>query len=407
MEACHERIATNRRRPELQLHPAPLMEHLRWADVSARRLERSLLATPSASAHPAEIAAAICGAHAQVMSAAEISIAIRMAHDTRADVAAALWQEHRLVKTYGLRGTVHAFAAEDLGMWTAALAAVPSRTGTFPEGVRLTGEESQRIVDAMAAALEQAELTADELEAEIVSRVGAWAAERSMEAFQTAWPRWRLALYDAVAQGVICFGPNRGAKVTWTSLRRMVTGFAPMGRDEAIRALLRSYLRAYGPSTPQWFARWVAAPKRWADDAFASLGTEIAEVDVEGTRSWILADDGLFAAPPARGVRLLPYFDAYTIAWQPRELVFPGRAAERGLAGGQAGPVPLLLVDGLVAGVWGHRKTGKKLAITVEPLADLRPSQRDELEAQATRMGEIWGVPAGLSIGPLTTGAHR
>jgi hypothetical protein len=378
-----------------------------WAAAGGRRLERNLLAAPSSTLRPADVAAAMCGTHARVMAAAEVSIAIRTAHGTRSDVQAALREDHSLIKTYGLRGTVHLFAARDLAMWTAALAAVPSRIGGYPEGIRLTADESTRIVEAMAVALEDAELTADELEADIVSRVGAWAAERSVEAFQAAWPRWRLALYDAVARGLVCFGANRGSKVTWTSIRRLIPGFVPMDRDEAVRALVRAYLRAYGPSTPHWFARWVAAPKRWADAAFAALGDELAEVDVDGTRAWILAEDRELAAAPSRGVRLLPYFDAYVIACQPRELVFPGRAAERALTAGQAGTVPVLLVDGVVTGVWRHRMASKELAITVEPFADLRPSRRDELDARVARLGEIWEMPAELTLGRVTGGAHR
>jgi hypothetical protein len=380
---------------------------LTWTEVGRRRLERTMLATPSRGARPADVAAAICGAHAQVMAAAEVSIALRMERASRRDVQEALRTEHSLVKTYGLRGTVHCFAARDLGMWTAALAGIPSRTGSFPEGIRLTDDESRRIVDAMAAALEDAELTAEELEAEIVERVGAWAAERSVEAFLSAWPRWRLALYDAVDQGLVCFGANRGTRVTWTGVRRLVPGFAVMERDDAVRALVRAYLKAYGPATPRWFARWVAAPKPWADAAFASLGDELVEVDVEGTRAWLLADDRRFEAPPPRGVSLLPYFDAFTIAWQPRELLFPGRAAARALVGGQAGNVPVLLVEGVVAGVWRQHATQTKVAITVELFADLRPSQRDELDARVARMGEIWGAPAEMTLGPIGAGVHR
>jgi DNA glycosylase AlkZ-like len=383
------------------------MEPLTWADVGARRLERSFLSTPSDVARPEEVAAAMCGTHAQVMPAAEVSIAIRTTAGTREDVQAALWTDHRLIKTYGLRGTVHLFPARELPMWTSALAAVPPHHSGFPEGVRLTADESRQIVEGMAAALEDAELTNDELDAELATRVGQWAVERSMDAFQSKWPRWRLALYDAVTQGVACFGPNRGAKVTWTSVRQLVPDFQLANRDEAVRWLVRAYLRAYGPSTPAWFARWVAAPKRWADGAFGSVEGDIAEVDVEGTRAWLLADDRSFEAPPARGVRLLPYFDAFSIAWQPRELMFAGRAAERALANGQAGPMPLLLVDGTVQGIWRQEKSTKRLSITVEPFADLGPKQRQGLEAQVARLGEISGLPAELAIGEVTGAAHR
>ena len=384
-----------------------MTKSLTWADVGARRLERSFLSTPSDNAGPEDVAAAMCGAHAQVMPAAEVSIAIRTTTGTRDDVQTALWTDHRLIKTYGLRGTVHLFPARDLPMWTAALATVPPHTGGFPEGVRLTDDQTRQIVAGMAAALEDAELTNDELDAELRERVGPWAVERSMDAFQSKWPRWRLALYDAVTQGVACFGPNRGAKVTWTSVRRLVPDFEPAKRDEAVRWLVRAYLRAYGPSTPAWFARWVAAPKRWADEAFRSVDGETAEVDVEGMRAWVLADDQRFEAPAARGVRLLPYFDAFTIAWQPRELMFSGRAAERALANGQAGPMPLLLVDGTVQGIWRQAKTTKRLAITVEPFVDLRRNQLRELDAQVARLGEISGLPAELKIGEVSGAAHR
>jgi hypothetical protein len=380
---------------------------LTWDAVGARRLERNLLTAPLPNALPADISSAMCGTHAQVMAAAETSIALRMAGGRRGDVQRALWGEHSLIKTYGMRGTVHLFPARELAMWTSALAAMPSRTAAFPEGVRLTSDESKRIVDAMGAAVAETELTADELDAEIVSRVGAWAGERSMDAFQSKWPRWRMALYDAVTEGVVCFGPNRGAKATWTSVHRLVPDFAPMDRDEAVRAVLRAYLRAFGPSTPQWFARWVAAPKRWAAGAFASLGAEIEEIDIEGTRAWVLANDRKFTAAPPPGMRLLPYFDAFTIAWQPRELMFPGVASERALAGGQAGPFPLLLIDGVVAGIWHQAKGSKKLAITVEPFVDLRASQRDELEGQVVRLGEISELPAELTIGEVAVGAHK
>lgn len=80
---------------------------LTWPDVTARRLRRQGLAEPFVDASPADVVAAMCGAHAQVLSAAELSIGVRLAGATRADVRHALWSERSLVKTFGPRGTVH------------------------------------------------------------------------------------------------------------------------------------------------------------------------------------------------------------------------------------------------------------------------------------------------------------
>ena len=44
---------------------------------------------------------------------------------------------------------------------------------------------------AIGDALADTELTIDELTEAIVDRTGPWAGERTMEAFQDRWPRWR------------------------------------------------------------------------------------------------------------------------------------------------------------------------------------------------------------------------
>jgi hypothetical protein len=103
---------------------------------------------------------------------------------------------------------------------------------------------------------------------------------------------------------------------------------------------------------------------------------------------------------------LLPHFDAYLVGCHPRPLVFPGAAAERALQRGQAGTVPALLVDGTVAGVWWHRRSGRTLRIEVEPFVTLDGAQRDELHVQAQRVGEIMEATPTLTLGPVETRPH-
>ena len=109
----------------------------------------------------------------------------------------------------------------------------------------------------------------------------------------------------------------------------------------------------------------------------------------------------------SHSVRLLPYFDAYTAGCQPRELLFPGRAAKCALTpGGQAGNFPVLLIDGTVAGVWHLRRSGRKLAITVEPFENLATTQRHGLGEQVERIGEFLEGHPQLIIGTVTAGGH-
>jgi hypothetical protein len=103
----------------------------------------------------------------------------------------------------------------------------------------------------------------------------------------------------------------------------------------------------------------------------------------------------------------LPYFDAFVVASQPRELLFPGAAAKRALSpSGQAGNYPVLLVDGVVGGVWHQRRTGRRLAVTVEPLAQLSATQRRQLDDEVALLGAVMEAEATLAIDKVTVGAH-
>jgi uncharacterized protein YukE len=387
----------------------PVTHEVSWSAANVRRLQRHALHPPASQAtDPAEIAAVICGAHAQVLSAAELSLALRIQAATRTTIRQALWDDHRLIKAHGPRGTVHLLATEDLPIWTAALSAIPAHS-PFPDHVRLTPAQAEAIVDAIGQALENAELTIDELDRAIVDLVGPWAGDRVMPAFQDLWPRWRQAAGMAAHRGVLCFGPNKGRRVTYTNPRRWLPAFRPAPEDDAIQTVITRYLYAYGPATPQQFAQWIGAPPAWSNDQFERHTRKLTKINLDGTSAWVPdRDTDMPAEEGVEGsVLLLPYFDAYVVGSHPRDRLFPGQAATRALApSGQASNYPVLLIDGMVAGVWHQRRSGRRIDVTVEPLIRLTSKQRRTLEAQVERIGTILEGQARLTIGTVTTGGH-
>ncbi|MBB4662786.1 DNA glycosylase AlkZ-like family protein [Conexibacter arvalis] len=473
------------------------METVGWEQATARRMARHGLERPVARAELARQAGVVCGIHAQVMGAAELSLALRVEGATRADVRAALWEEQTLVKTYGPRGTVHLLPADELAGWIAALGAIPVPESPLPDGVRFDERQHSEVIAAIGDALADAELTTDELTEALVARCGAWVGERSMPAFQQQWPRWRQATVAAAHAGALCFGAPRGRAVTFTNPRRLVAAFdsaltaareataaerwaggagagepragrgggvgaagaggagagepragrgggvgaeraggagagepragrgagagaeraggALGDRDDAGRAvtpalaaLVRRWLAAYGPATAAQFAQWAAAPRAWAGELFAALdgAGELTAISFEGEPAWVASGDDAFPDAAPDSVRLLPYYDAYGIGCHPRERLFPGRAAERALARGQAGPFPLLLLDGVVGGVWHQRRSGRSVVVTVEPLRRLGAARRAALAEQVERLGAIVAASPSLTIGAVRVGPH-
>ena len=73
---------------------------------------------------------------------------------------------------------------------------------------------------------------------------------------------------------------------------------------------------------------------------------------------------------------------------------------------GQAGNVPVLLVDGVVAGVWHQRRSGRRIAITVEPLTRLGARRRSDVEAEAHRIGRIVNATTEITFGTVASGPH-
>jgi uncharacterized protein YukE len=385
------------------------MTQVSWSAANVRRLQRHALLTPAPSGtHPAEIAAVVCGAHAQVLSAAELSIAQRIQEATRTTVRRALWDNHRLIKTYGPRGTVHLLAADDLPMWMAALSAIPAHS-PFPDGIRLTPDEGSEIVDAIGYALEDAELTIDELDQAVIDLVGAWAGDRVMPAFQDLWPRWRQAVGMAAHRGVLCFGPNKGRRVTYTNPRQWLPGFKLDSEEAAIAAAIMRYLYAYGPATAQHFAQWIGASPTWGAEQFERHRRKLTKINFDGSPAWVAhGDTEMPQEEDVKGsVLLLPYFDAFAVGSHPRSRLFPGKAARRALApSGQAGNYPVLLIDGVVGGVWHQRRSGRQIEVTAEPLTGLTAKQRRALQSQVERIGEILEGKPRLTVGTVTAHAH-
>ncbi len=376
---------------------------LTWDEVRARRLARHYLLDRAPADHLVGVVGDVCGIHAQVITAGELSLAIRVDGLTRAAVRRALWDERRLIKTWGIRGTVHLYPAHEAPMWIAAAGASDREADERRLSVlRLTRAQLEHIIEAIGHALDGRRLSLIELGEEVVRQLP-WSAERASTAFGGSdWPQWRVGLGHAAARGLLCFGPNRGAQVTFVRPHQWFGGWREVDPEAALVEVLRRFLRAYGPATVAEFAQWAAIHPRAARRAVSAISSELDETDVEGERRLDLAGRAR-TRRPGRSVRLLPHFDAYLRGFHPRGAL-TGRHAGR--AGGGTGTVPVLLVDGMVAGIWQRRATRRGVAVRVDPFVKLSPRQRVELESEAGRLAASDALALDFTVGPVTARAH-
>lgn len=384
------------------------MRSLTWREVWGRRLARHGLLAPRPKEELVEIVRAICGIHAQVMPAAELSIGMRLVGATRQDVREALWQRRSLVKMHGLRGTVHLFPADEFPLWLAAFRANPQpNEAQWLAQMGLEVAQRDAIVAAIGEALDGQRLTREDLGREVAHRAGSWASEAVSPAFGGKWPRWQMAIGAAFTAGLLCFGPNEGNKVTFVRPDQWLGGWAEMDGEEALREVYRRFLSAYGPATHRDFAQWFGMPPGRALAVMRGLAGELEEVDVEGHRAFLMQSDAAEGFPSAPNVvRLLPHFDCYLLGCHPRDCLVPPAWSKRVLTRGAIGNLPLLLIDGIVAGLWKQQRAGRRIEIRVEAFEPLTASQQRELATEAARIGEIVEAESTLTLGAIDARPH-
>jgi len=71
-----------------------------------------------------------------------------------------------------------------------------------------------------------------------------------------------------------------------------------------------------------------------------------------------------------------------------------------------AGSLPVLLVDGVVAGIWERRRSGRRFDLRVEPFVRLSAGQREVVSTRAARIGEILQAPVAVSFGAIDRRPH-
>ena len=344
----------------------------------------------------------VCGIHAQVMAAAELSLCARVEGITQQDVREALWTRRSLVKAWTLRGTLHLHPADELALWYAARRAVAGQSQEDeleawrdPAGVlhpALGRDDVRAIRVAVRDALDGRCLLREELAAEVVRRVG------------TA-PRERLLSGFAFFLGDVCQGPPQGNKVTFVRPDQWIEGWREMDEGDALREVCRRYLWAYGPARPNDFRDWFASREftpSGARELFAALGSELEELDVDGRTAYALAGDTEFPEAP-RSVKLVPEYDVYVMGFRERDELVPLPVRERIAAhsrGKYEGPagVRFMLIDGVAQGLWERKKRGRRIELTVAPVVKTTRGERAQLVEEAERIGAFLGLEPALTV---------
>jgi Winged helix DNA-binding domain len=370
------------------------MTELTWEQVRRWRVARQHLDRRVPKRRLLDVVGDVCGVHAQVQSSAELQVWARVAGVTPQDIRDALWKRRALVRTWAMRGTLHVLTARDWPVYAAALGTHDRWwKGAWLRMIGMTADQLRKTLDAIRDSLGARPLTREQLADKVADKVGQRGRDRMLSG-------WGEMLKPASFEGSLLSGPPKGQSVTFVRPDRWLKAWKSLDGEEAMREVLRRYLRAYGPADREEFARWWGTQPAPAGRVIASMPEgELAEVNVEGHRAWVLSEDlgGLRKAGKKPPIRLLPGFDVYVSGTRPRGSLVDPRFEDRVFR--QAGWVsPVVLVDGQVAGVWTHERAGDVISVSVEPFGRFTSAQKREIAGEAKRLGTFLEGRVELSV---------
>ena len=305
--------------------------------------------------------------------------------------------ERRLVRAWGMRGTLHLWASDDYPLVTAAL----SRRETWRRAVwfryfGITEADMERLIETIGEILGDGR---PRTRAALAEEVGARLGPRQQANLGGSWGTY---LKPAAMRGLLCQAAGEGNSVTFTRPDVWTGRWRQVDPDVALATLLRRYLRAYGPSTLNEIGRW------WGDrlSSFKPLlegfRDEISEVDFGAGRGLLMREDVeavRSARPDSRPVLLGP-FDPLVVGLGRRDWFIP--AAHLTRVSRTAGWIsPVLVLDGIVAGVWTSERRGASLRVTIDPFTTPTANVRRGIERAAERIAAANDAGLDLVFAPV------
>lgn len=316
----------------------------------------------------------------------------RMDDMSVADMEEALYSRRSLVKHLAMRRTLFVFPVEDLDVVQAGASArvasaergrlvrAVEKAGLFDDGGRWLKEASGAVLEALDGGREA---SWSELREELAVLAGSisYGEGRSWGGDIPVGPR---VLTILSAGGRLVRASNAGgwtsSRPRWSTMRSWIgRELAPPAEREGLAALVRSWLRAFGPGTEQDLKWWLGSTVTGVRRALSDVAA--VEVDLDGRRGYVLPDDVDPAAPVEPWGALLPGLDPTVMGWAERDWYLGGHRGHLFDRSGNAGPTAWW--DGRIVGGWRQTPSGE---VVVELLDDVDPVAARVLAEEAGRL---------------------
>ncbi|QUL58306.1 AlkZ family DNA glycosylase [Paenibacillus tritici] len=215
------------------------------------------------------------------------------------------------------------------------------------------------------------------------------------QGMDTTGQRGYHILWHSAYNGLICFGSRSGKQQTFVLLDEWVEHSRELSFEESLAELAGTYFTAHGPATVQDFAWWAGLTLTDARAGLEAVRSRLHSETMDGSEYWQpLSDPASAALPAARaGVHLLAGFDEFILGYKDRSAVLEPETAPLIVPGNNGIFLPIVVVDGRVAGTWKRTIKTKGVELQISTFAPLDLPTQEGVRQAAERYAAFLNLP--------------
>ena len=283
-----------------------------------------------------------------------------------------------IIRIHLLRPTWHFVSAEDV-YWMLKLSA--SKLKSSFKGRHKAMDLTDPVITKANNLIEKAFTRSPVLTREELAR------ELHLANIKTDNNRLSHILFSAEMDGIICSGPVKNNKLTYSLLSERVPHKRELPKEESVAELVKRYFTSRYPASIEDFVWWSNLTLTETRHALNDVKSGFYSETIESVKYWF---PNSFNGKPAErtSVHLLPAFDEFLISYKDRSnslsLMHHKKAvSENGIFR------PPILINGQVAGLWKRTFQKNKVIIETDLFQPADKSIRNQIESKAGLFGKF------------------
>lgn len=282
--------------------------------------------------------------------------------------------EHKIVRTWSQRGTIHFVSAADL-RWIPELLTPRILSAT-------TAQHQREGLDSATYARSRKVFTKALQGGKQLPRPGMYRLLQEAD-ISTKGLRGLFILHRLAQEGLLCFGARAGKQPTFALSEEWVPNTRRLARGDALAEIAKRYFTGHGPATLQDFVWWTGLKVADARAGLEMVKAELEQIVVEDKTYWT-AEMPTARGTNASGAYLLPAYDEYLVGYQDRRAAIDPEYEKHFTFWNGSVFNPTIIIGGKIIGTW-KRLLNKNAPVNTTLFISLSQAKTRAVNAAANR----------------------